>query len=101
MLAPERGAVMRRREFLSALGGVTVDNVLVASLARTGGNATGLSLQQADTAAKRLELLREVVPDMRKLAILANVGYPAAVLEMREVQAAARKLNFDMSLLQI
>ena len=55
---------------------------LVASLARPGGNVTGLSIQQTDLAGKRLELLREVVPGLRRLAIMANVGYPAAVLEM-------------------
>ena len=46
---------------------------LVASLARPGGNVTGLSLQTPDLAGKRLELLREVVPGLRRLAILANV----------------------------
>ena len=47
-------------------------------------------------AAKRLELLREVVPGLRRLAILANVGSPAVVLEMREVQAAARTLGLEV-----
>ena len=50
---------------------------LVASLARPGGNVTGLSTQQTDLAGKRLELLREVVPGLRRLAIMANVDYPA------------------------
>jgi putative ABC transport system substrate-binding protein len=67
---------------------------LVASLARPGGNVTGLSNQQADTAAKRL-VLREVVPGLARLAILANVGNPAAVLDMREIQAAARTLSLE------
>jgi putative ABC transport system substrate-binding protein len=49
---------------------------LVASLARPGGNVTGLSNQAADLAAKRLELLREVVPGLRRLAIMANIDYP-------------------------
>jgi putative tryptophan/tyrosine transport system substrate-binding protein len=62
---------------------------LVASLARPGGNVTGLSNQSADLAGKRLELLREVVPGLRWLAIMANVGNPGSVLEMGEVQAAA------------
>ena len=69
---------------------------LVASLARPGGNVTGLSNQQADTAAKRLELLRELIPGLGRLAILANVGSPAAVLDMREVQAAARALGLEV-----
>jgi putative tryptophan/tyrosine transport system substrate-binding protein len=68
---------------------------LVASLARPGGNVTGLSNQQADTAAKRLELLREVIPGLARLAILANVGNPAAVLDMREIQAAAHTLSLE------
>jgi ABC-type uncharacterized transport system substrate-binding protein len=62
-----------------------VGNGLVASLARPGGNVTGLSIQQTDLAAKKLELLREIVPALRRLAILANVGNPAGVLEMSEV----------------
>jgi putative tryptophan/tyrosine transport system substrate-binding protein len=53
-----------------------VGSGLVASLARPGGNVTGLSLQQSDVAGKRLELLREVVPRFRRLAILANVANP-------------------------
>ena len=73
-----------------------VGSGLVASLARPGGNATGLSLQQTETTGKRLELLREVVPGLRRLAILGNVGYPAAVLETNEVQVAARKLGLDV-----
>ena len=68
----------------------------MASLVRPGGNVTGLSLQQTDAAGKRLELLREVLPDFRRLAIIANVGYPAAVLDMNEVQVAARTLGLDV-----
>jgi putative ABC transport system substrate-binding protein len=63
---------------------------LVASLAHPGGNVTGLSVQWTDLAGKRLELLREVVPGMRRLAIMANVDAPAAVLEMGEVQALSK-----------
>jgi putative ABC transport system substrate-binding protein len=69
---------------------------LVASLARPGGNVTGLSNQATDLAAKRIELLREIVPHLRRLAVLANVGYPAAALEMDEVQAAARTLGLEV-----
>ena len=69
-----------------AAAGDPVGTGLVASLARPGGNVTGLSIQQTDLAGKRLELLREVVPGLRRLAILANVGDPAVVLEMREVR---------------
>src|SRR5204863_2184159 len=69
---------------------------LVASLARPGGNVTGLSLQQTDVAAKRLELLREVIPGLRRLAILGNVGGLAVALDVREVQAAARTLGLEI-----
>jgi putative ABC transport system substrate-binding protein len=68
---------------------------LVASLARPGGNITGLSMQATDLAGKRLALLREVAPGLRRLAIMANVEYPAAAAEMAQVQAAARTLGFD------
>ena len=60
----------------------TVGSGLVASLARPGGNVTGLSMQSADLAGKRLALLREVVPGLRRVAIMANVDYPAAMQEM-------------------
>ena len=79
-----------------AAAGDPVGAGLVASLARPGGNVTGLSIQQTDVAAKRLELLREVVRDLRRLAIMGNVGSPDAVREMREVQAAARTLGLEV-----
>ena len=69
---------------------------LVASLARPGGNVTGLSNQTADLAGKRLELLREIVPSLHQLAIMANLGYPASVLEMREVEATASALGLEV-----
>jgi putative ABC transport system substrate-binding protein len=68
---------------------------LVASLARPGGNATGMSAQATDLAGKRLELLRELVPGIRRLAILGNAGYPAAVLEVDEVQRTAQGLGLN------
>jgi putative ABC transport system substrate-binding protein len=76
--------------------GDPVSTGLVASLARPGGNTTGLSLQQTDTAGKRLELLREVVPGFRRLAIMANVGNAGAALELADVQAAARVLGLEI-----
>jgi putative ABC transport system substrate-binding protein len=78
-----------------------VGSGFVASLARPGGNVTGLSLQSTDLAGKRLELLREVVPGLRRLAIMAHVGNPGAVLEMAEVQAAARALGLEVATLEI
>jgi putative ABC transport system substrate-binding protein len=78
-----------------------VGSGVVASLARPGGNVTGLSLQRTDTAGKRLEILREVLPALRRLAILANVGFPQSVLEMGEVQAMAHTLGFEVAKLEI
>jgi ABC-type uncharacterized transport system substrate-binding protein len=78
-----------------------VGNGLVASLARPGGNVTGLSIQQTDLAGKRLELLRAVVPGLRALAILADADNPANLLEVGEVQAAARKLGLGVATFEI
>ena len=74
---------------------------LVASLARPGGNVTGLANQTSDTAGKKLELLREAVPGLRRLAIMGNVGNPASVLEMGEVQATARTLGLEVTTSEI
>jgi putative ABC transport system substrate-binding protein len=74
---------------------------LITNLARPGGNVTGLSVQQTDLAGKRLELLREVVPRLRRLAIIFDVGFPQAVLEMGEAQAAARTLGIEVAPLEI
>jgi putative tryptophan/tyrosine transport system substrate-binding protein len=74
---------------------------LVASLARPGGNVTGVANQTSDTAGKKLELLREAVPGLRRLAIMANVGNPASVLEMGEVQATARTLGLEVTTSEI
>jgi putative tryptophan/tyrosine transport system substrate-binding protein len=74
---------------------------LVASLARPGGNVTGLAINQPDLAGKRLALLREVVPGLRRLAIMANVEYPFAVLETAEIETAARTLSLDVAPFEI
>ena len=84
-----------------ATSGDPVGTGVVASLARPGGNVTGLSSQATDTVGKRLELLREVVPSLRRLAILANVGNPASVLQMREAQAAASTLGLIVEAAEI
>jgi putative ABC transport system substrate-binding protein len=73
----------------------------VASLARPGGNVTGMSSQSTDIAGKRLELLREVVPGLRRLAIMADGGNPGAVLEMSQVHAAAHTLDVDAVTLDV
>ena len=69
---------------------------VVASLARPGGNVTGMSIQQTDTAGKRIELLREVVPRLARLAVMANSGAPGAMIEMREVATTARTLGLEV-----
>ena len=84
-----------------AATGDPVGTGLVESLARPGGNVTGLSLQETETVGKRLELLREVIPGLGRLAILANVGNPAVVLDMGEVQTTARTLGVEVITLEI
>jgi putative ABC transport system substrate-binding protein len=86
---------------VSAVMGDPVGTGLVASLARPGGNVTGLSVLTPDLAGKRLELLREVVPGLRRLAFLGNVGNPITALEMGEVQTAARTLGLHLVTLEI
>jgi putative ABC transport system substrate-binding protein len=101
------GAVLAAKQATSlipivfAVAADPVGSGLVASLARPGGNVTGLSTQFTDLAGKRLELLREIVPSLRRFAIMANAGYPAAVLEMAEVQATARTLGIEVATLEI
>ena len=84
-----------------ALGLDPVAAGVVASLARPGGNVTGLSTQSTDVASKRLELLHEVLPRLRRLAIIGNVDFPQGVLEMVEVQAVARGLGIEVAPLEI
>ena len=83
---------------------VAVDPVasgFVDSLARPGGNVTGLSLQSSDIAPKRIEILREAIPGLGRLAVLANAGYPGAARELAAVQEIARKLGLAVSALDI
>ena len=82
-------------------GAGDVGTGFVVSLARPSGNGTGLSLQQSDLAGKRLELLREVVPALRRLAILANAGNPVTLLDMRKVEAAAGPLGLTAVTVEI
>jgi putative ABC transport system substrate-binding protein len=79
-----------------AYAGDPVGSGMVASLAKPGGNVTGLSVQSTDLAGKRLEILREIFPDVRRLAIIGNVEYAATVLEMGEAQVAARTLGLEV-----
>jgi putative ABC transport system substrate-binding protein len=74
---------------------------LVASLARPGGNVTGLSLQSSELAGKRLELLREILPGLRRLALIGNAASPSLALEISEVQTAARTLGLEVATFEI
>jgi putative ABC transport system substrate-binding protein len=69
---------------------------IVASLARPGGNLTGLSNQNPDAAAKRIELLREMAPSLRRLAILESVNNVAVMLEVAEAEHAASTLGLEV-----
>src|SRR5262249_39882673 len=87
-------SVLAAREATSVIpivfaGGDPVGTGLVVTLARPGGDVTGVSLQQADLAGKRLERLRELVPALRRLAILGNAGNPVTLRDLRAVEAAA------------
>ena len=83
------------------IAGDPVGTGLVASLARPGGNITGLSNQVVDLAAKRLEIFREVLPSLSRLAILVNAGYPGGALEIGDLHAAGRTLGFEVVSLEI
>jgi putative ABC transport system substrate-binding protein len=78
-----------------------VGSGLVASLSRPGGNVTGLSTQQTDTASKRIELFREMVPGLHRLAIMGNVGNLAVELELSEVQSTARALGLEAAAFEL
>ena len=84
-----------------AVAGDPVGTGLVASLARPGGNVTGLSLQQTDLAGKRLELLREIVPGVRRVASMGNASSPMIVRELQEVESTGRSLGLDVATLEV
>jgi len=84
-----------------AAAGDPVGTGLVSSLARPGGNVTGLSNQLSDLGAKKLELLSEAVPGLRHLAIMWNVANPFTELEMGEVRTAAHTLGLELTSLEI
>jgi putative ABC transport system substrate-binding protein len=76
--------------------GDPVGSGLVSSLSRPGGNVTGLSNQASDIPAKRLELLREVLPGLRRLAVMANADYSGGVTEREQIDTAARALGLEL-----
>ena len=97
-------AIKRVTSVIPIVFAVAADPVgggLVASLARPGGNTTGLSVEASDLATKKLELLREIVPRLRRLAVMGNVGNPEAALETGAVETAARTLGLGVAPLEI
>jgi putative tryptophan/tyrosine transport system substrate-binding protein len=80
-----------------ATAGDPVGTGIVASLARPGGNVTGLSSQTPDVAGKRIELLREVVPDLHRLAVLADTDNPFVKLDVSQLQQAGAKLGVEVA----
>jgi len=84
-----------------ASAGDPVGGGLVASLARPGGNVTGLSIQGAEITGKRIQLLREALHPLSRLAIMGNGDNSAVVAEMRETQAAAEKLGLNATTFEI
>jgi len=101
------GAVLATKQATSTIPivfAIAVDPVgsgLVASLARPGGNVTGLSIQATDLAGKRVEIIREIIPGLRSVGIIANVGYNASALEIREAEGAARTFGLDAVVLGV
>ena len=84
-----------------ASAGDPVGNGIVTSLARPGGNVTGLSVVSSELASKLVELLRELMPNLRRLAVLYHVGNPVTALQTKEVKAAADKFGFDLAIAEI
>ncbi|HEY6753614.1 MAG TPA: ABC transporter substrate-binding protein [Pseudolabrys sp.] len=81
--------------------GDPVGNKLVTSLARPGGNVTGLSVQSSDLAQKVVELLRELLPNLRRLAILYHIGNPVTALQTDAVKSAAGRLGLDVAIAEV
>ena len=97
-------AAKRETAVIPIVFALSIDPVgggLVKSLSRPGGNVTGLSIQSTDVAGKRIELLREVVPQLHRVAIIADGGFAQSQLEMRQAEAAARTLGLNVAPLEI
>ncbi len=97
-------AIARATSTIPIVFAIAVDPVgtgMVASLARPSGNITGVSTQTTELAGKRIELLREVLPKLRRLAVIADVGYSGSVREITEARTAAGKFGIDVEVLEI
>jgi putative ABC transport system substrate-binding protein len=96
---PAIRAIKQAREIpvLFAISGDPVELGLAASLARPGGNFTGLTFLSLEIAAKRVELLKQAVPQIRKLAVLSNTDHPGEHSERRATEKAAQALGLAVS----
>ena len=97
-------AVRRATQAIPIVFAIASDPVgtgLVATLARPGGNVTGLSYMGTDLAAKRLELLRGILTGLRRIAVMAHKGAPGAMLELHAAQASAASLGLESVTLEI
>ncbi|MBR1237554.1 ABC transporter substrate-binding protein [Bradyrhizobium sp. AUGA SZCCT0182] len=81
--------------------GDAVANGIVASLARPGGNVTGLSIQPGELSSKRLELMRDIIPNVRRFAAMVNTNYSGVTQEVIGIRAAAARLNVEANILEI
>ena len=84
-----------------AVSGDPVGTGLIASLARPGGNITGLTLLSPELSGKRLELLKEAFPKVARVAVLWNPASPDKQLDFKETQAAARSLGMQLQSLEV
>jgi putative tryptophan/tyrosine transport system substrate-binding protein len=97
-------AAMQATSTIPIVFALAVDAIregIITNLARPGGNVTGLSALSSETASKRLQILSEVIPGLRRVAVLGNVGHAGAADEMREVQTAAKALGVEIDKLEI
>jgi hypothetical protein len=95
----EQGCVARR-DLKGRLGFVRAAG-LISSLARPGGNITGMTYITSEIAGKRLELLRQMLPRAGRIAVLYNRDDPSKAIQMRELEAAARALGMAVQVLGV
>lgn len=81
--------------------GDAVANGFAASLSRPGGNVTGLSIQPGELSSKRLELLREAIPSVRRLAALVNINYAGLKQELAGMRVASARMNIELNVIEI
>ena len=97
-------AVKQQTQTIPIVMAISIDPVatgFVSSLARPGGNVTGLSAMAPELAAKRLELLKEVVPGLSRVAIMWNTNVPGNLLEYKEAGDAARSMRLQLQSVEV